>query len=121
MKWYNKKPSGRTVSIFIDAEKAFDTVWHNGLRKMMHEAKIPTEIIRLISSFLNNRKGCVKVNEHFSREVELTAGVPQGSLLSPIIYIYFTRNMPTIAINETTHNKSVNGFLFLIMTFKHPP
>ena len=66
----------------------------------MHEAKIPTEIIRLISSFLNNRKGCVKVNEHFSREVELTAGVPQGSILAPLLYIFFIRGLPTEVSNE---------------------
>ena len=64
------------MSIFIDAEKAFDTVWHDGLRKLLHEAKIPIPVIRLLSSFLTNRKGCVKVNENFSREVTLTAGVP---------------------------------------------
>ena len=48
-KWFNKRPSGRTVSIFIDAEKAFDTVWHDGLRKMMFDAGLPVIIIRWLS------------------------------------------------------------------------
>ena len=99
-KWFNKKPSGRSVLIFIDAEKAFDTVWHNGVRKLLHDAKIPTTIIRLISSFLRNRKGFVKVNENFSRQVPFTAGVPQGSILAPLLYIFYIRGMPTEISNE---------------------
>ena len=63
------------MSIFIDAEKAFDTVWHDGLRKMLLDSKIPVKIIRWISSFLRNRRGKVKVNNCISKEV------PQGSIL----------------------------------------
>ena len=44
--WFNKKPSGRTVAIFIDAEKAFDSIYHSGLKKMLQEAKFPKSIIR---------------------------------------------------------------------------
>ena len=94
-KWFNKKPSGRTVFVFIDAEKAFDTIWLNGLRKLLYDAKIPTKIVRWISSFLNNRRGRVKVNDILSSEVTLSAGVPQGSILAPLLYIFFIRGMPS--------------------------
>lgn len=94
-KRFNKKPSGRSVLIFIDAEKAFDTVWHNGLKKQLLDAKIPIKIIRWISSFLDNRYGCVKVNNCVSRIVPLYAGVPQGSIIAPLLYIFHIRGMPT--------------------------
>ena len=82
-KWFNKKPSGRTVAIFIDAEKAFDSVWHFGLKKLFHEANFPIKITRWLSSFLDNRKGTVKVNNIILKEFLLMAGVTQGSLLAP--------------------------------------
>ena len=100
MKWFNKKPKGRTVSIFIDAEKAFDTVWHDGLRKIIFDAKIPIKIVRIISNFLDNRYGQVKVNGSTSMKFPLKAGVPQGSILSPLLYIFFIRLLPTKLSNE---------------------
>ena len=100
MKWFNKRPKGRTVSIFIDAEKAFDTVCHDGLRKMLFDAKIPTKFLKVISNFLENRYGQVRVNEYLSEKVPLTAGVPQGSILSPLLYIFFIRELPTKISDE---------------------
>ena len=98
--WFNKRPTGRTVAIFIDAEKAFDTVWHDGLRKMLHDSNIPVKIIRWISSFLRNRRGKVKVNNCISKEVFLLAGVPQGSILSPLLYIFYIKDMPSTISEE---------------------
>ena len=65
---------------------ACDTVWHDGLRKMLFDAKIPTKFLRIISNFLDNRYGQVRVNEYLSMKVPLTAGVPKGSILSPLLY-----------------------------------
>ena len=97
---HNINPKGRTVSIFINTEKEFDTVWHDGLRKMLHDANIPIIILRIISNFLDNRHGSVKINESISTKVPLTAGVPQGSILSPLLYIFFIRQLPTKTSNE---------------------
>ena len=47
-KWCSKQGGGRTVSLFIDAEKAFNTLWMDGLRMMLHDAKIPDKIVRWI-------------------------------------------------------------------------
>ena len=98
--WFSKRGGGRTVSLFIDAEKSFDTVWLDGIRKMLHDSKIPIKLVRWISSFLQNRKGSVRVNNILSRKFPLQAGVPQGSILAPLLYIYFIRDMPTINSQE---------------------
>ena len=99
-KWFNAKPSGRTIAVLIDAEKAFDCIWHDGLRQMIMNDKFPVILIRWISSWLTQRTCRVRVNNSLSNLAILAAGVPQGSLLSPIMYIYFTRHMPTRATNE---------------------
>ena len=83
------------MAIFIDAEKAFDTVWLDGLRKMLHEAGIPITVVRWLSSFLQNRQGQVRVNNSLSKIFPLRAGVPQGSILAPLLYIFFIKGMPT--------------------------
>ena len=93
--WFNKKPSGRTVAIFIDAEKAFDSVWHQGLKKMLYDTKLPTIIVKWLSSFLDDRTGCIKINQIHSTKFFLRAGVPQGGLLAPLLYIFYIREMPT--------------------------
>ena len=98
--WFSKRGGGRTISLFIDAEKAFDTVWLDGLRKMLHDSKLPDKIVRWLSSFLKNRTGAIKVNNIISRIFPLEAGVPQGSILAPLMYIFFIKDMPTVNSNE---------------------
>ena len=62
---------------------------------MLQDEKFPEKIIRFISSWLSNRKCRVRINDEISYLVLLKAGVPQGSLLSPIIYIFYIQKMPT--------------------------
>ena len=93
--WFSKRSGGRTVGLFIDAEKAFDSIWHDGLRKQLFDAKLPTKIIRWLSNFLQDRQGRVRVNTFLSEKVPLLAGVPQGSIIAPLLYIFYIRNMPT--------------------------
>ena len=57
-------------------------------------------MIRIISNFLNNRQGCIRVNSYISRKITLSAGVPQGSILAPLLYIFFIREMPTEISSE---------------------
>ena len=94
-KWFGKRSGGRTVVLFIDAKKAFDSVWLDGLRKQLYDAKLPIEIVRWLSSFLHNRCGRVRVNSCISEIVALLAGEPQGSILAPLLYIFFIKDMPT--------------------------
>lgn len=86
-----------TAAIFIDMEKAFDRVWHEGLiYKLRTQTDLPTNIIKLIKSFLLNRSFQIRVTNSLSTPRHIEAGVPQGSCLSPILYSLYINDLPTI-------------------------
>jgi len=84
-----------TASIFLDVEKAFDRVWHAGLFYKLSQLNIPTEIVKIIESFLTNRTFITKIEDSFSSTRHLIAGVPQGSCLSPTLYLIYINDIPT--------------------------
>lgn len=88
-----------TTALSLDVEKAFDAVWHDGLRYKLAQLGLPPEICRIVSSFLNNRSVRVKVKSTLSDSVSLMAGTPQGSVLSPLLYLIFVNDAPLGASN----------------------
>lgn len=92
-----------TVALLLDVEKAFDTVWHEGLLyKLKYQFNFPPYWVSLIKNYLKNRKISVKVNTTLSPLVGVTAGVPQGTVLSPTLYNLYTADYPTHPATTTT-------------------
>jgi hypothetical protein len=85
--------------ISLDVEKAFDSVWHDGLRYRLSQIGLPVKLVRLLSSFLSDRTISVRVGGELSEPVALKAGTPQGSVLSPLLYLIYVNDVP---INPTT-------------------
>lgn len=89
---YNTNKS--TALLTLDIEKAFDTVWHKGLIYKLIQNNIPNTLIKIIISFLKNRTFAVKINNTLSNKQKLPAGVPQGAILSPILFNYYVNDIP---------------------------
>jgi retron-type reverse transcriptase len=83
-----------TGAIFLDVAKAFDTVWHDGLVHKLHTAGVPLAMVKLLNSFLEDRKFHARIGNVLSTVREIEAGVPQGSVLSPTLYAIFTADIP---------------------------
>ena len=73
------------VTAFLDVEKAFDNVWHNGLRYKIFMLDLPTKMARWLSDFLVGRVIQVNLNGFLFDKISPVAGVPQGSVLSPLL------------------------------------
>ncbi|GFW38623.1 probable RNA-directed DNA polymerase from transposon X-element [Trichonephila clavipes] len=84
-----------TGGIFLDVEKAFDRVWHNGLIFKLIQINLPPYLIKIIYEYLSNRTFHVKINSIHSRIGSIQAGTPQGSILSPLLYSLYTYDFPT--------------------------
>ena len=77
------------VAAFLDVEKAFDNVWHNGLRYKIFQLDLPTNMTCWLFDFLAGRVIQVNVNGSLSNQIaDPRAGVPQGSVLSPLPFLF---------------------------------
>ena len=74
-------------TVYLDFAKAFDKVDHYCLLQKLSDTGIGGKLGRWIHSFLTDRKQSVLVNNHFSEDVEVVSGVPQGSVLGPLLFV----------------------------------
>ena len=93
------------IAAFPDVEKAFDNVWHNGLRYKIYQLDLPAKFCRWLSDFLVGRVIQVKIDGLLSPKVYPKAGVPQGSNLSPLLFLIYVND---IQIPVTTRLTSRN-------------
>jgi len=82
------------ASVFLDIEQAFDKVWHQGLLYKLRK-KLPDEIFLILNSYINDRCFQVKIENTLSQYHPVQAGVPQGSVLGPLLYLVFKADIPT--------------------------
>ena len=82
--------------IYLDFQKAFDTVPHQRLLHKLTSCGIHGNILKWIESFWSNRKQRVVLNGHQSCSIPVTSGVPQGSMLGPLLFTMFVSEIPSI-------------------------
>ena len=90
----NHREQSQCALVRRDVSKAFDKVWHAGLKFKILDLQLTDITEKILCSFLDDRTAQIKMNNKLSEKFVLKIGVPQGSILSPTMYIFYTSDMP---------------------------
>ena len=115
-KWKRGLNKGEYVSaLFVDLSKAFDTINHDLLIAKLKAYGFSMEALKLMKSYLKNRKQNVQINNKFSSERDVIAGVPHGSINGPLLFNLFINDLVffieqcTLSNYADDYNLSISG------------
>ena len=104
--------------VFLDISKAFEKVWHEDLIYKLKQNEIKVNLLNSLTNFLNDRKQEVVLNSHHSEWVNIEAGVPQGSILDPLLFLIYINDLPDNLI-PNPELFADDTSLFLVINDKH--
>lgn len=100
------------LCLFIDFSKAFDSINHAKLIEILQDVGIRGSLLDWFKDYLHNRKYCVKIGESLSDENCISRGVPQGSILGPLLYLIYVNDV-RFCFDECTYYLYADDTLIL--------
>ena len=88
--------------LFLDIENAFDRVWHKNLKNLLfklHHYGIRGNLLKWLKSYLTDRRIRVVIGNVQSKWVAINAGVPQGAVLAPQLFLIYINDLPDVTQN----------------------
>ena len=86
--------NGKEVrAVFCDISKAFDRVWHKGILHKLWASGIRGPLLSWFESYLSNRQQYTVINGYKSNVKSIEAGVPQGSVLGPLLFLVYINDI----------------------------
>ena len=111
---FNCNLSLEVRGIFLDLSKAFDKVWHRELLFKLESFGIRGKLLNLLEDYLSNRFQRVLLNGQESSWLPIKAGVPQGSILGPLLFLIYINDLPD-GLNLTAELFADDTSLFSIV------
>lgn len=101
--WHHQLNKGIDIcSVFFDLRKAFDTVPHRPLMHKLEDLNLDRYLLRWIHSYLSERKQCVVIDGEMSSTLPVVSGVPQGSVLGPLLFIIYIDGVESVTLSDGT-------------------
>ena len=101
-----------TGMILMDLQKAFDTINHEILINKMEFLEFSKDVILWFKSYLSNRKFKVSLNKAFLEPGKFLHGIPQGSILRPLLFLLYMNDMPQVVKYELLLYADDTGLIF---------
>ena len=115
------RDKGQAVAAcFFDLSKAFDRVWHRGLLSKLEHLGVRGSILSWFTSYLTKRRQRVRISGQYSDWLHLPAGVPQGSVLGPLLFLIYTVDLPVSCVNDLTRCSQFADDTAVIATHPNP-
>ena len=109
-------------AVFIDLTKAFDTVFHEGLWKVLGKCEYPSKFINLVKALHDKMQAHVAQGNYIFKEFAVTNDVKQGSVLAPKLFSFYWTAMPEVAFdgvgNRIYIQSHTNPDLFNVTLFR---